>query len=78
MRVILVRATSTLLDDALASSRLVHYFRVEVHTSSLKWKRRDMANKEQQKRKAKTNAPKLTQKQKKEKKARKALEDRNK
>jgi hypothetical protein len=37
-----------------------------------------MANKEQQKRKATTNQPKLTPKQKKEKKARKALTDRNK
>jgi hypothetical protein len=37
-----------------------------------------MANKDQNKRKAKSNAPKLTAKQKKEKKARKALADRNK
>jgi len=37
-----------------------------------------MANKEQKKRKATTNQPKLTAKQKKEKKAKKALADRNK
>lgn len=37
-----------------------------------------MANKEQQKRKAKTNQPKLTAQQKKEKKAKKALNDRHK
>jgi hypothetical protein len=37
-----------------------------------------MANKEQNKRKAKSNQPKLTAKQKKEKKAQKALSDRQK
>jgi hypothetical protein len=37
-----------------------------------------MANKDQNKRKANTNQPKLTAKQKKEKKAKKALADRNK
>ena len=37
-----------------------------------------MANKDQGKRKANTNQPKLTTKQKKEKKALKALKDRNK
>jgi hypothetical protein len=37
-----------------------------------------MANKEQNKGKAKNNAPKLTAKQKKEKKAKKALADRQK
>jgi hypothetical protein len=37
-----------------------------------------MANKEQKKGKAKMNQPKLTAKQKKEKKAKKALADRNK
>lgn len=37
-----------------------------------------MANKEQSKRKAKTNQPKLTTKQKQEKKAKKSLNDRNK
>jgi hypothetical protein len=37
-----------------------------------------VANKDQNKRKANTNQPKLTAKQKKEKKAKKALADRNK
>jgi hypothetical protein len=37
-----------------------------------------MANKDQAKRKANTNQPKLTAKQKKEKKAKKAMSDRNK
>jgi len=36
-----------------------------------------MANKDQNKRKAKSNQPKLTAKQKKEKKAKKAADDRN-